>query len=208
MYRRFFLHGLAVLLLCLFSVEHARAIPAVGTLNITGTVSVTPTLLDFQPPPGTSVGTVVSGYGNTGSFAAAVPSGTSGLIMDIPYTAGVARESFLTIGGFAFDLTSLEAGAFRPARCSASRPAAGQTCTPEGTALTLVNTTDHSCSVSLNLRGTFRGSLGEETPYVGVITFQYADRNLQQLVADLAAGGSLPPTAFSAHFAPAEQSAP
>ena len=72
----------------------------------------------------------------------------------------------------------------------------------------MVNTTDHGCSVSVGLRGNFRSSSGEEAPYVGAITFQFADRNFQQLLAEVAAGGSSPTTTFSASFSPAGQPAP
>jgi hypothetical protein len=150
-----------------------------------------------------------SGDGGTGVFAAAAP-GTTGLILDTPYAAGTEQPGFLTLAlfpGTAFDLTSLEAGLFKSTRCGASRPAAGQTCTPAGTALSLVNTSGHSCSVSVSLRGIFRSATGEETPYAGVITFQFADRNFQQLLAGFAAG-DFPTTTFSASFAPAEQPAP
>ena len=212
MFRRFFLQGLAALLLCLFSAAQARAVAIEGTLNITGAVRVTPTSLDFQPPLGSSPGTVTVGHGSTGVFAAA-PPGTQGFILDTPYMAGAAataQPGFLTLAlfpGMAFDLMSLDAGLFKATRCGASRPAAGQTCTPAGTALSLVNTTDHSCSVSVSLRGNFRSVTGEETPYAGVITFQFADRNFQQLLAGFAAG-DFPTTTFSASFAPAEQPAP
>lgn len=205
--RFFFLQSLAALLLCLCSAAQVGAFPIEGTLNITGAVSVTPTSLDFQPPLGPSPGTVTVGYGSTGVFAAA-PPGTQGVILDIPYTAGAtAQPGFLTIAlfpGTTFDLTALEAGFFKSTKCGASRPAAGQTCTPEGTALNLLNTSDHSCSVSISLRGNFRNSLGEEAPYVGVITFQFADRNFQQFLAGFPAG-DFPTTTFSASFAPVEQ---
>lgn len=210
MFRRFFLRGLAALLLCLSPAAQARALPTIGTLNITGAVSVTPTSLDFQPPPGPFPAVVTVGPGSTGVFAAA-PPGTQGVILDTSYIAGAAataQPGFLTLAlfpGMAFDLTALEAGAFKSTRCGASRPAAGQTCTPAGTALSLLNTSDHSCSVSISLRGNFRSVTGEEAPYAGVLTFQFADRNFQQLLAEVAAGGSSPTTTFSASFAPAEQ---
>ena len=209
MYRRFFLHGLAALFLCLSSAAQARAVPTEGTLNITGSVRVTPTSLDFLPPLGGGVGFVEVGAGSTGVFAAA-PLGTQGTILDIPYAAGAAQPGFLTLAlfpGMTFDLTALDAGLFKSARCGASRPAAGQTCTPAGTALSMVNTSDHSCSVSVSLRGNFRSVTGEESPYAGVITFQFADRNFQQLLAGFPAG-DFPTTTFSASFAPAEQPAP
>jgi hypothetical protein len=201
MFRRFFLQGIAALLLCLSMGAQARAVPVVGTLDVTGAVRVTPTSLDFLPPVGGGGGVVNVGPTSTGLFAPI--SGTQGQVLDIPYAAGSAQPGFLTAGA-AFDLTALEAGAFKSTKCAASRPAAGQTCTPEGTALSLVNTTDHSCSVSVSLRGNFRISSGEETPYAGVITFQFADRNFQQLLAGFAAG-DFPVTTFSASFAPAGQ---
>jgi hypothetical protein len=208
MHRRFFLRGLAALILCLSPAAQARAVSTSGTLNVTGAVRVTPTSFDFLPPLGAGVGVVEVGPGSTGVFAAAL--GASGQILDIPYAAGTAQSGFLTLAAFpgmTFDLTALEAGVFKSTRCAAGRPAAGQTCTPEGTALSLVNTSDHSCSASIGLRGNFRSVTGEETPYAGVITFQFADRNFQQLLAGFAAG-DFPTTTFSASFAPAEQPAP
>ena len=208
MFRRFFLYGVAALLLCLSPAAQARAVPPSGTLDITGSVRVTPTSLDFLPPLGGGAGSVIVGPTGTGFFAGA--SNTSGQILDIPYAAGGAQPGFLTLAAFpglVFDLTSFEAGAFKSTRCGASRPAAGQTCTPAGTALSLVNTSDHSCAVFISLRGDFRSVTGEVTPYAGVITFQFADRNFQQLLAGFAAG-DFPVTTFSASFAPAEQPAP
>ena len=208
MFRRFFLQGLAALLLGLSSAAQARAVPIDGTLNVTGVVRVTPTSLDFRQVLGPVLGTVTVGPGSTGTFAGA--SGTQGQILNIPYAAGTAQPGFLTLAAFpglVFDLTELDAGVFKSTRCGASRPAAGQTCTPEGTALSLVNTSDHSCTASIGLRGNFRSVTGEETPYAGVITFQFADRSFQQLLAGFPAG-DFPLTTFSASFAPAEQPAP
>jgi hypothetical protein len=204
MNRRYFVHGLAVVLLCLSSDARARTIPTFGTLDVTGAVRVTPTSLDFIWPLESGVGTFEVGPTGTGFFAAA--GGTNGQILDIPYTAGSAQPGFLTFiyfPGTTFDLTALEPGVFRSTKCGASRPASGQTCTPAGTALSLLNTSDHSCSVSIGLRGNFRNSLGEESPYVGLITFQLADRNYQQLLAGFAAG-DFPMTTFSGSFAPTD----
>ena len=208
MFRRSFLRGIAALLLCLSMGAQARAVPVDGALNVTGSVLVTPTSLDFLPqsPLEGGVGFVEVGAGSTGVFAI-LPFGTQGLILDTPYAAGTAQPGFLTLAlfpGMAFDLTSLESGVFKSTRCGAGRPAAGQTCTPAGTALSLVNTTDHSCAVFISLRGNFRSATGEEAPYAGVITFQFADRNFQRLLAGFAAG-DFPVTTFSASFAPAGQ---
>ena len=208
MFRRIYLQGLAALFLCVCSTAQGQAIATQGTLNITGAVSVTPQSLDFIPPLGSGVGTVQVGSTGTGIFATAL--GTSGQILDIPYAPGATQPGFLTLAavpGMTFDLTMLEAGAFKSTKCSSNRPAAGQTCTPAGSALSLVNTSDHSCSVSISLSGNFRNATGDESPYVGVITFQFADRNFQQLLAGFAAG-DFPVTTFSASFAPAEQPAP
>ena len=204
MYRRFFVYGLAALLLCFSSPARARTVSTFGTLDVTGAVRVTPTSLDFIWPLGSGVGSVQVGPSSTGLFLAA--SGLSGQILDIPYAAGTAQAGFLTfpaLPGTTFDVTELEAGGFRSTKCGASRPAAGQTCTPTGTALNLLNTTDHSSSVSISVRGNFRDSFGEESPYTGVITFQFADRNFQQLLAGFAAG-DFPMTTFSASFSPTE----
>ena len=93
-----------------------------------------------------------------------------------------------------------------------SSAAQARAVTTEGTlnitgAVSVTPTSLDSCSVSVSLRGNFRNSLGEETPYAGVITFQFADRNFQQLRAGFAAG-DFPTTTFSASFSPAEQPAP
>ena len=204
MFRRIFLQGLVALFLCVCSTAQAQALATHGTLDITGAVSVTPQSLDFIPPLGAGAGIVQVGSTGTGIFATAL--GTSGQILDIPYAAGVAQPGLLTLAVFpamTFDLTVLEAGAFKSTKCSATRSAAGQTCTPAGSALNLINTSDRSCSVSISLRGNFREVTGEETPYAGVITFQFADRNFQQLLAGFAAG-DFPMTTFSASFSPAE----
>ena len=202
MFRKIFLQGLVVLLLCLCSNAQAQSVALQGNLNLTGAVRITPTSLEFPPTAWSPVGVVNVGAGSTGVFAPLAALATQGFILNIPYTAGAAQPGFLS-AGFVFDLTALQAGVFKSAKCEAGKPAAGQICTPEGTALSLVNTTDHSCSVSISLRGNFRNSSGEQTPYVGVITFQFADRNFQQLLAGFPAG-DFPTTTFSASFAPAE----
>lgn len=202
MFRRIFLQSLVALFLCVCSTAQAQAVATQGTLNITGAVRVTPQSLDFVLPLEFGVGTVQVGPTGTGIFV--IASGTLGQITDIPYAAGATQPGFLTLVALpdlTFDLTQLEGGAFKSTKCSANRPAAGQTCTPAGSALSLVNTSDHSCSVSISLRGNFRTVTGDETPYAGVITFQFADRNFQQLLAGFAAG-DFPTTTFSASFAP------
>jgi hypothetical protein len=205
MFRRIFLQSLVALFLCVCSTAHAQTVATQGTLDITGSVRVTPTSLDFILPFELGVGVIQ--VGPTGTSIFAIASGTPGQILDIPYAAGTTQPGLFTLVALpdlTFDLTELEAGAFKSTKCWASRPAAGQTCTPAGSALSLVNTSDHSCSVSISLRGNFRNATGGQSLYAGVITFQFADRNFQQLLAGFPAG-DFPTTTFSASFAPAEQ---
>ena len=71
------------------------------------------------------------------------------------------------------DLTSLDAGTFKEAKCDA-KPKAGQNCTPPGTAFNFLNTTANSSPVTITVRENFHNFSPDLTPNTEVITFQFA----------------------------------
>ena len=165
----------------------AGAEPITGTVNISGSVAVGATTIDFQPPIGPPNGAfVVSDTGNTGSFASL--NNTAGLILDLDETKQTPGLPFATLTGFVtfaaapnirFDLTSIDPGNFTSANCFVP-PAAGQTCTPPGFSngaanpFDLVNTSATTSTASLTVRGNaVNTSTGETDQYIGILTTQF-----------------------------------
>lgn len=91
-------------------------------------------------------------------------------------------------------------GLYTAAACGAA-PAAGQSCTPPGTPFNLTNLTATSSFESFGLQGTVvdTSSPGQTSAFSALFTFQYPDRNFQNILATAAGGGALP-TTYSASF--------
>ena len=125
--------------LSVFCVSSASAAPITGTVNISGSVAVGGTFIDFQPPvapPLSSGAFAVSNAGNTGSFAGL--SNSTGTILDlndmvqtpgVPFPPLTGFMTFAAAPNIRLDLTSIDVGSFTSTDCFAA-PAAGQTCTP------------------------------------------------------------------------------
>jgi hypothetical protein len=185
-----------------FCVSSASAAPITGTVNISGSVAVGGTFIDFQPPVGPPSGTfAVSNTGNSGSFAGL--SNTAGTILDIATMSG-PLTGFLTFASapnIRLDLTSVDPGSFTSTDCFAA-PAAGQTCTPgapfpQPNPFNLSNGSASLSVASITFHGTaVNTTTGETSSFIGVFSSQFTVP-YQTLLSDIAAGGSIS-TSYSA----------
>jgi MYXO-CTERM domain-containing protein len=194
----------------LLSMGTAMAAPIVGTLNFTGAVRVTDTLIDYLPPEGAPDGDlfVLGPLVQEGSFVAI--ANTTGDILDLDrtlYPVGpVDVPGFLTLAGnIRFDLTQILPGTFGQAQCAAP-PAAGQTCTPpelSGLGVSPFNLSNQTASSSIaafEVRGIFVNTLtGEETPGSGVFSTQFSTKSFQQVLQELQTEGQVQ-ASYSAEF--------
>jgi hypothetical protein len=125
--------------------------------------------------------------------------GTAAAVSDLNFSAvsvGVPTSvpNFVT---FAADptrtitLNTVSAGSFSALACFGA-PAAGQSCTPAGSAYSFLNQTADSSSMSVSINGTLVDSAtGGQTPITGTLTTQFADMSYQEVLAVLSGGGSL-----------------
>jgi hypothetical protein len=185
--------GLSVL-----CVSSASAAPITGTVNISGSVAVGETFIDFQPPAGPPNGSfTVSNSGNTGSFAAL--NNTTGSILDLASTQiGMSVPNWITFTAapnIVLNLTSVDPGSYTQTDCTMA-PALGQTCTPGPPApqpnpfsLTNLEVGGTLGSVaSITFHGTaVNTTTGETSSFIGVFSSQFTVP-YQTLLMDLAAG--------------------
>lgn len=181
----------------------SHAAPVTGELQLAGVFNLSSAGLDFSPTGGgTGSFFVLAG---TGTFASLV--GTMGTVLDV--APGVAVNSnllsFAAAPGVHFDSTALLPASFDSALCF-SPAAAGQTCSPPGSAVNLVNLSANASTLSIAGTGVFVSALGETTPYVGVLTTQFANLSYQQLLATVAGGGTVT-ASYSVTLAPVPEPA-
>jgi hypothetical protein len=183
-------------------VSSASAAPITGIVNISGSVDVGGTLIDFQPPAGPPNGAfAVSNSGNTGSFAGL--NNTAGSILDIPTMSG-PLPGFITFAAapnIRLDLTSVDPGTFTSTDCGL--PAApGQTCTPgppfpQPNPFNLSNSTATLSTAAITFHGTAVNTItGETSSFVGVFSSQFTVP-YQTLLAEVSRGASIS-TSYSA----------
>jgi uncharacterized repeat protein (TIGR01451 family) len=199
------LRALAAGPLCLFAAFGAPAhAAAFGTFNLTGSVSLSATTTDFLPAGPASGAVFAETFApQSGSFAGI--GGTTGLIFDytsatVPVGAAVAVTPFLALAplpGIAFELTFLQPGVLGAAECF-SPPAAGQGCTPPGSAFNFANSSATSSMLSFTWEGEAHDGLDTST-FVATVTTQFTGLNYQQVLAAFAAGSAVSGT-FSATF--------
>jgi len=190
-----------------FCISSASAAPINGTVNISGSVAVGMTFIDFQPPVGPPDGAfVVSNTGNTGSFGSL--NNTAGIIKDLDETVQTPGMNFPALTGFMtfaaapdirLDLTSIDPGTFGSADCFA--PAApGQTCTPTGpfpNPFNLSNGSATTSSASITFRGNAVNTLTNETgTFVGIFSTQFTVP-YQMLLQEITSGSTVS-TSYSA----------
>lgn len=183
----------------------------IGTLNITGSVNVSGTgmdgELDFLPMGGDDGVFSVDSFTQTGSFVAV--AGTTGTIKDLnntdqPVGASFNLENFLTFSAnpsLNFSLTFIDPGAFTSAECFAP-VAPGQNCTPEGSQFNLSNVGGPSGSINSVVSFSVAGLASDATgslPYTGTFSTQFTGQPYQDLLNEIATGGSVQAT-YSANF--------
>ena len=188
----------------------ASALPVVGELNITGSVGVSATVIDWLPS-GTGVGTfAVDPFTQLGDF---VPlAGTAGSSRDLTSATdpvGVAYNlgpvftvpAFLTFAAdptILFHLQYIFPGVYTSADCFAA-PAAGQTCTPfVGSPFNLSNTTATSSTATFQVQGVIQHG-ADFSDFVGTYSTQFVSLNYQQVLATIFSGGTVNAT-YSANF--------
>lgn len=193
-------------------VGSAVAAPITGTVNISGSLTDTGTMLDFTPPVGPPNGSfVVSNLGNTGTFATL--SNTAGLIMDLnvgtePVGTPIDVPGFITFAASPttrLDLTFIQPGDFSSAQCGAA-PAPGQTCTPPPgfggapgpNAIDLTNTQTGSAALIALNGNAVNTATGETSTWVGTLSAQFTVP-YQTLLGEIAAGTPVS-TSYSATF--------
>jgi hypothetical protein len=180
----------------------AQAVPVLGTLNITGSLAISNAGVDFLPTGGGTGNFAVDPFTQSGSFAPL--AGTAGTALDITFAAqpvGVAFSlpNWLTFAASpttSFTLQFIAPGVSGAGSCGLA-PAAGQICTPAGSAYNFANLPGGS-SVSFEVAGEAIDGL-DSTPFTGVITAQFAGQSFQSVLATLAGGGSAA-ASFSATF--------
>ena len=181
--------------------QTASATPVTGILSIVGNVALTKDTTSFPDlMPGTNGVVGVS----SGDFASL--SGTAAILLTLdktvdPVGAPISLPDFVTLTAapdIVLNLTKIDFGIFTSASCGAA-PAVGQLCTPTGTEFNFINTPSGSIA-SFSVEGVAtRISTGEETPFQGDFTFQFAGIPYQNVLAALAAGGTVSGT-YSASF--------
>jgi hypothetical protein len=164
-----------------------QAAPVSGDLQIAGAVTLSTSGLAFSPTGGSGSFSIVGG---NGTFASLV--GTSGTVMDVGAGSPVhiGLMTFAASPGLRFDSTAVLPAAFDAALCFAPA-AAGQTCSPPGLDVNFTNVTASMSTLTIAGTGNFVSGTGEVTPYMGVLTTQFANRSYQSVLATLAGGGAL-----------------
>ena len=185
----------------------AEIITSGGTFSLGGSVNLSNAQIGFGPNQQigglTTPGAFVIDPTSTGTFAPLATSWGIAQGISAPVDTPVSVADFLI---FAADptitatLTELSSGIFNATQCGIA-PAAGQTCTLTGSALSLMNLAADMVALAFDVSALMESSTGEVTPYAGVITAQFAGMNFQTLLAALLAGGSVN-ALYSASFAP------
>jgi len=185
----------------LITTSPARAALITGQLSTTGGLRLSSTAMDFLPPVGGGTGTFNVTPPVSGTFAGTV--GTTGTIKDLTIAGGPvpAWLTLVALPGVQFDLVSFAPGVY-PSGAVPTPAAAGQIYSPPGSIFNFSNVSPTSSTVSFTANVIAHDAVGPNTPYVGVFTAQYSDRNFQSVLATLDAGGVVD-ASYSASFTPA-----
>lgn len=192
----------ALALGCLAAVP-SFADPVTGTGNFTGSVTVTPTMVDFA----TGI-TIPPTAPNTGTF-----SGLSAVTLQTlsgpPLTGAISVPDFATFtvsaGTIIFNLTSINPGTGTNANCAGD--VIGAACTPTGSPFTLTQqtlagvngATESSVSISLTMNGeAFLNSSTGTDPSGGIFTTQSVDGSTSGTVSGILA--SVATTGFTSSY--------
>ena len=160
-----------------------------GNLNINTTVRFSAPggfpSVDYLPLGGNTGSLIVSPSSN-GSFAGL--GGSFGVIKDLTdavpgpqiITTALALSAFPTLQ---ITITSIDAGIHPQGSCaSVPNPKAGQTCTPTGSILNLVNLMASASVASFQVRGyATDGSADPISAFTGVVTIPFSSENFQEV---------------------------
>ena len=206
-----FLATVVLTLLWCASPAELLAVPLTGTFNIAGTVTLTNTNFSWVAneapfPPEKSI----IGPGATGSFAGV--AGTNVTIHNLTNpsvgvptgpTAFISFDAAPALG--TLNLNFVSPGIFSAAQCGAP-PAVGQTCTPPGSALGLVNVPP-ATSLHSSAMWSFSGVTADGlSTWGGDFTTQF-NAPYQSVLAQLGNGGAVSST-YSASLTVTTQSIP
>ena len=196
--------GLQVLVLCfLVAGVSAVAAPIAGSISGAGFATVSFTELNFCPtgmtPNGPNqVGACAPGTGNEtlggGSLSLASFTGDTVLSLNAgtePIGVTVSLPDWLVFtpaNGISLTLTEILPGTFSSAACG-SAVAAGQTCTPTGSAFNLQNNTTTTSTASFVIIGNaVDGNPADTSPFQAIFSAQFGVP-YQSLLAALSANG-------------------
>src|SRR5262245_22170081 len=217
--RKLWLGGFACAALLAFSVS-AMAIPINGSVTWTGVLTVTTGGLESFCPPVTPVQTPCppvsggppgwtvpgSGTGDLAPYGSDPNGGTITSLSQATNPTGVTLATptlFMTfapapgVGDISFFMQTVFAGVGALANCAAP-PAAGQTCTPTGSALTFLNGAGGNSSATITAQGFARHAsdapgFAAASPLQYIFTAQFNEL-FQGVLADLATSGSITST--------------
>jgi hypothetical protein len=191
---------------CMFLAGSASATTIISgsTVNITGGVTVTPTMINFAPTFITVPNTVAQPMEQTGSFLGAT-GGTIQSLTGPPLTGAVSVIDFMTFTGgvgftpVMFDLTTIQPGVGNLAACSSS--ALGAECTPTGSPFTLIQG-QGDVAVFLTVNGnSYTGTSGSGTSAtIGSFTTQFTVLGTIPAVLAALVGPGGVSTSYSANF--------
>jgi hypothetical protein len=193
--------GLCVAALFTWGPGSAGAV-VVGKLHLRGAIALTAASTDFLPSGGGTGSFLVDPYApNSGTFAGA--GGSPGTLQDFttataPVGGAFALPNFLIVAALpsvSLTLTGVAPGVFPAGSCGAA-PAAGQRCTPAGSAFNFVNTSATSSAVSFTLSGTAIDATGTPSQFRATLTTQFTGMTYQQVLAAWT-GGTPVAAAFS-----------
>jgi PEP-CTERM motif len=180
-----------------------------GVLTISGTAELSENDIAFGNGQ-----FVINSMAQQGGFTAL--AGTDGIIQSIvnpPYAPGVVfpTPDFITFDlapNITITLLVLNPGFDGTAGCTLTPAAAGQLCTPGGSALNFQNTSATSSSLSFGVSGIEVDSLTDtSTDITGLFTLPFVSESFQSVLATINAGGTAT-TSFSAQFTTLQPTTP
>jgi uncharacterized protein (TIGR03437 family) len=200
-------NSLKLTLLILAAGALLPAAPISGTLDMTGSVAIGFTTIDWFPAGG-GTGTFLVEPSSTGSFAPLAATAGSAADLNLLVQAvntPIVLTNFLTFAAaptIRLDLNFIFLGVSSSAACLVA-PAIGQECSPSIASLVsaanplgvsplnFANIGGLSSSASFSVQGTAVNTATAETsPFSGVVTLQFAGQSYQQVLAVVAGSGT------------------
>ena len=140
----------------------------------------------------------ISGTGSFAAYSNQAPGTVKDLNLGVqpvgtPFTLNNFIVNPLT-PTFNFRLEFIDPGVGTLAGCN---NLAGSVCTPPGSPFTIVNVSNNSSIVSLNVRGTLVDGSAEGSPFTGVFSTQFSTMTAGEILAQLSAQGFIKSTQSS-----------